>query len=202
MKNPAAAHLPSPRRGGGFTLVEMMVTIALVAVLLGLATPSFITARRNAELTSTANEFLSALSAARAEAMKRQLRAFVVPTDGANWNSGWIAFVDVNSNATAGSITMEDGTDFEIVRHAALPSSLSTPLSGGVTNFVSGGTPYAMFNGSGFMVLLGGAFPAGGVHAIDIYNGADTRRIIANTTGRMRVCKPDPVSCSAAAAGI
>jgi type IV fimbrial biogenesis protein FimT len=192
---------PAPLRRRGFTLVEMVVVMAMIAVLLGLATPTFITMRRNAELVSTSNEFLAALSAARAEAMKRQLRAFVVPADGTNWTSGWIAFVDINSNA-AGTPAMEPGVDFEIVRHEALASSLSTPTSTGVTNFLSGGVPYAMFNGSGFMTLLGGAFPAGGVHAIDLYNSTDTRRIIANTTGRMRVCKPDAATCSAAASGI
>jgi len=196
------ATLPRARRSAGFTLIETMVVVAMIAVLLGLAAPTFLTARRNSELVATSNEFLAALSAARAEAMKRQLRAFVVPLDGASWTSGWVAFVDINSNATAGSITLEPGVDFEIVRHTALPTSMSTPTSADATGFVSGGTPYAMFNGSGFMTLLGGAFPAGGVHALDIYNGTDTRRVIANTTGRMRICKPDPTTCSAAAAGI
>jgi type IV fimbrial biogenesis protein FimT len=56
----------SPRRAGGFTLIELLVVISMIAILLGIATPSFITYRRNAELTTTANEFLAALSAARA----------------------------------------------------------------------------------------------------------------------------------------
>lgn len=194
-----AAAWRQPRRRRGFTLIELMVVISLVAILLGLAAPNFITMRRNAELTTTANEFLAAMSAARAEAMKRQQRSFVVPADGADWASGWIAFVDVNNNVTSLAMEMEDGVDVEITRHAALPSSVTVPLSAASTGFDDAGVKYAMFNGNGFMTLIGGGFPAGAAHSIDITNGTESRRIIANTTGRIRVCKPEAADCSVAA---
>jgi prepilin-type N-terminal cleavage/methylation domain-containing protein len=184
--------VPCSRRG--FTLIELLVVIAMIGVLLGLAAPNFMAYRRNAELSTTANDFLAALSAARAEAMKRQLRSFVVPADGANWTSGWIVFVDVNSNVAAGSITFEPTIDFEVNRREALPSSLAVPLSAASTGFDDGGAKYAMFNGSGFMTLVNGAFPAGGAHSLDITNGTESRRILANATGRLRVCKPAVVA--------
>lgn len=186
-------------RARGFTLIELMVVISLIAILLGLAAPNFIDARRNSELATTANEFLAALTAARAEAMKRQQRTFVVPADGADWSSGWIAFVDVNNNATLATLEMEDGVDVEITRRGSLPDTMTAPLSAASTGFDDGGTRYAMFNGNGFMTLIGGGFPAGAAHSIDITNGTGTRRIIANTTGRIRVCKPEAAECSVAA---
>jgi len=180
----------------GFTLIELMVVLALLAAMLTLAAPNFITFQRNSQLTSSANSFVAALAAARAEAMKRQLRAFVVPSDGSNWQNGWIVFVDANSNATSGSVSFESGTDIEVARYGALPGNVVQVLSVNATGFKDGSIYYAMFNGSGFMTLVGGSFPSGGANALDFYNGTETRRIIANTTGRMRVCKPPPADAS------
>jgi len=185
------------RLARGFTLLELLVVMVLLSVLLMLAAPSFISFQRNSELTTTSNEFLAALTAARAEAMKRQLRAFVVPADGSSWASGWIVFIDTNSNVTTGSLTME-ATDIEVARHGALPSSLAITTPSGSTGFVDGSAKYAMFNGNGFMALLssGGGFAN---HALDITNGSESRRIIANATGRVRVCKPAETGCTATA---
>lgn len=190
-----AAH----RYASGFTLIELMVVISLIAILMGLAAPNFINARRNSELAATANEFLAALTAARAEAMKRQQRTFVVPADGANWTSGWIAFVDVNNNVTLATLAMEADVDLEITRRATLPDTMTVPLSAASTGFDDAGVKYAMFNGNGFMTLIGGGFPAGAAHSVDISNGTGTRRIIAATTGRVRVCKPELADCSVGA---
>ena len=186
------------RMARGFTMLELLVVMVLLSVLLTLAAPSFITFQRNSELTTTSNEFLAALTAARAEAMKRQLRTFVVPADGSSWQSGWIVFVDANSNVTTGSTSMEAGIDIEVARHAALSSTLAITTPTGSTGFVDGGAKYAMFNGSGFMALLssGGGFAN---HALDITNGSESRRIIANATGRVRVCKPADSGCTATA---
>ena len=178
----------------GFTLIELMVTLALVAVMMALAAPSFITFQRNSELTSTANSFLASLSAARAEAMKRQLRTFVIPVDGSNWSSGWVVFVDVNSNVSTTALS-KDGSDIELSRIENLPSSITIDTTS-ATSFVHSGVKYVMFNGTGFMSLIGGGFPSGGADSLDFSNGSETRRVLASTAGRVRVCKPNATECT------
>lgn len=191
----------------GFTLIELMVTLALVAIMMVLAAPSFITFQRNSQLTSTANSFLASLSAARAEAMKRQLRTFVIPFDSSNWSSGWVAFVDVNSNlsttalASLSAYTLSsDSTSYIILSQVqGLPPSVVVDTSNGATSFARSGVKYAMFNGSGFMTLIGGGFPGGGADSLDFNNGTEARRVLASSAGRLRVCKPSDTSCSVSA---
>jgi type IV fimbrial biogenesis protein FimT len=183
----------------GFTLIELLVVLVLLSIMLLLAAPGFMTFQRNSELTSTANSFVAALSAARAEAMKRQLRAFVIPGDGSSassdWATGWTVFVDVDSNVTSAAVLPGSG-DIIVSRQGAMPASVAVNASVDSTAFTSGGVTYAMFNGSGFMTLIGGSFPTNGVHALDITNATETRRIIANTTGRLRVCRPADAGCN------
>lgn len=80
-----------------FTLVELLITIAVAAILVSLAVPSFNTMLLNNRLTGQANAFMSALNYARAGALTQNVNVQVCPvgatgsvTCGANWSAGWI----------------------------------------------------------------------------------------------------------------
>lgn len=178
---------PVPRQRG-FTLIELIITFALVAVMLVLAAPSFVKFQRNSELTAAANDFVSAVSAARAEAMKRQLRTYVKPISGEDWSTGWVVFVDVDNDGSQGS------NDVVVTRHEALATTLAVSVSAAAPAFADGSTKYLSFNGSGFLRLNSGSFPP--ASALDITNTSETRRVIVNPAGRLRVCKPTDSGCT------
>ncbi len=97
----------------GFTLIELMITLAVAAVLLVLAVPSFRETIAENRLTVANNELVGALNLARLEAVKRGVPvAACASADGATctidiyWEVGWIVFTD--ATGTAGEA---DGTD-------------------------------------------------------------------------------------------
>ena len=95
----------------GFTLIELMVTVALAAIILTQAVPSFNALVQNNRLISQKNEFISTLNLARSEALKRGTRVTVCASsdqktcDTTDWEKGWIVFSDRNADAVLDSGT-------------------------------------------------------------------------------------------------
>ncbi|MGC4084834.1 MAG: GspH/FimT family pseudopilin [Vicinamibacterales bacterium] len=95
-------------RERGFTLIEMMVTVSIAAVLLALAIPNMGVFVRNNRLTSAANDILHSLQLARTEAVKRGVNVVMCGTSNpdasdsaiacTNTLTGWFVFVDDNGN--------------------------------------------------------------------------------------------------------
>ena len=190
-----ATECGSRRRVGGFTLIELLTTVAIIVVILTLAAPSFTAFQRNSELTGVANTLLASLTAARSEAMKRGRNTLVVPsadcaTWGDDWTKGWVVFVDNDASQSLSSgddvLSCEPKVpDFVTAITGAAPEGFQDP----------DGKLYLMFNGSGYPRLLSGAFQSS---SLDFTNGSETRRIISNPAGRLRVCRPSDSGCSAA----
>lgn len=83
-----------PARFSGFTLIELMITVSVIAVLLGIAVPSFQTMIINMSLASAANEVTAALQQARLEAIRRN-RSVSVYLD---TSRQWTVYVDTDGD--------------------------------------------------------------------------------------------------------
>jgi type IV fimbrial biogenesis protein FimT len=91
----------------GFTLTEMIVVTGIVAILLGIAIPSYKYLTTSYRMSAEINNLVGDLQFARGEALKEGNGVTVcISSDGAtctggtNWGLGWIVFSDPNSNAT------------------------------------------------------------------------------------------------------
>lgn len=189
-----------PRNAAGFTLIELIITIAIAAILMLIAAPSFVGFQRNSEMTSITNSLLAATNAARAEAMKTGMNAFVIPTgNGSTWNNGWIVFVDRDRDNTYSSTA-----DTTVMVQSAPPPFITITGTGN-----AGITPssYIMFDGSGYAKSYGTTPGVPNLTLSIVRNdvpsaqtSAETRRLIVARTGRTRTCRPsDDSSCASSA---
>lgn len=79
----------------GFTLIELIVTIAIAAILLTIAIPNFRTFSMNNRMATQANDLITALNLARSEAVKRSANVTVCASSNSTsctgtWAQGWI----------------------------------------------------------------------------------------------------------------
>lgn len=84
------------RSSSGFTLIELMISVLLVAVLLGIGVPSFRTLIVDQRLRAVSSDLRIALNTTRSEAVKRNRSVVLSPSD-TGWGGGWsIANPDPN----------------------------------------------------------------------------------------------------------
>lgn len=152
---------------GGFTLIEMMVTIAIAAILLAIAVPSYQGIIINNRISAQTNDFVSGLALARSEAIKRGTSVRVKAV-GTNFSSGWTIWVDANGNAA-----LDAGEELRV--HEALKSGF-TLIGTGFTD------PTEIQYRSSGVSDSGGSFTL-------CYSGYKERLISVSVTGRVSTTK-------------
>lgn len=172
----------------GFTLVELMVAIAVLAILLGIAAPSFRDMTASSDLRSTSNELITTLAQARSEAIKRGGRVTVCMsangtacTNVGGWEQGWIMFADDSRSGAAASLDAG-----ETVLRTYPKSSNNIVINGNMT--------YVSYSADGLSKNMIGGFLAGTLQVCSTVTGlADSeraRKFTINDAGRVLVTKP------------
>ena len=107
---PSRRTSPPPRRTHGFSLIELMVVIAIAAIVSSLAAPSFSRMLNANRIQTAASALQGDMSYARTEAVKRGSWVSICPStnqstcDTTNaWQNGWIIFADATGNGVYGS---------------------------------------------------------------------------------------------------
>jgi type IV fimbrial biogenesis protein FimT len=173
--------LASPTRGeSGFSLVEMMVVTGVAVLLLSIGVPGFRTLIENQKLTTTVNDFFSAINLVRSEAIQRGARVDMMPLDGgSDWTKGWIVFADNNDTRKP------DIGDEIIFTHG--------PAAGGLAiedNIKGSEVKYLAYNGTGrTQSNESGQAPRFGSFFFS-RDGKVMRKIKINFLGRASICTP------------
>ena len=159
----------------GFTLIELMVTLSVMAILLMIAVPSFNEVTLGSKLGAFANNLAASAHLARSEAIKRNAPvSLCVSSNGKDcsaggWEQGWI-------------VLAMDGT--VVQRQQALPAGFKATESGGVDDLV--------FQPSG----VGATAATLTVCRATPTVGSQEREVTISATGRPNVKKTTTGSCS------
>jgi len=179
-------------KNSGFTLIEMMVTVAIMGVALTVAVPSFATMIKGNKQVTHTNDLLGALNFARSEAIKRGQRVVVCRSVNnvcqrdwpQSWEQGWMIFVDPDNDAilTTGDTTLRihgplDGGD---TMAAVINEAVN---DGSFYNFIS-------YSSDGAVHALNGT-PISGDLSFGLCYAAQKNKITINLVGRGGVSK-DP----------
>lgn len=168
-----------PRRLNAFTLVELMITLAVTVIVLSVAVPSYrILAAGN--ITTAINTMAAHLHLARSEAIKRGIQVILCPsTDGKTcldefeWQKGFMVYADVNENRRP------DEKDLTLRFHQPDSRRIRILTSAGRKKLIY--KPSGMSPGSTATITI-----------CDTTRYASPRAIIVSNTGRPRLSDTRP----------
>ena len=177
----------------GFSLIELLVGIMILAVLAGVGAPSFLTWLQNSQLSAAAESISSGLQLARAEAVRRNSNVRFQLTD--NLNAGCALSLTGNNWV----ISMDDATG--LCDNA--PTADTVPVAPRIIQKHTGaeGTPNVTINSDASVVIFNGLGRASNAMTVQVTNptGGDCRaagglmrclNITVVTGGQTKMCNP------------
>ncbi|HEV7271391.1 GspH/FimT family pseudopilin [Pseudoxanthomonas sp.] len=182
------ARTPSPPREGGhagacrhaygFTLVEMSVTLAVLALMVAIGLPSMREFRARQQSNALAHLMVSHFASARMTAISHNVPVVVCPSDGAgncrqgtDWGGHWLSFRDPDGNR------QPDGGD-DLYRNETVPDDPSIRILSTQGRRHIRYQPTGMSYGTNLTIRI-------------CHDGRIASSVIMNNTGRARVVRGD-----------
>lgn len=170
-------------RSYGFSLLELLITMAVMSVLLGIGVPSFSAQLQKTRLETATATILESMEFTRTRAVTSDKR--VTMHTNANWEDGWQIFVDVDNN---GQLDAND----QLLVHQDKLSGVTIKGNNFVKSYISyiGTGESRSAHGTG-----GGPFQAGTLSICPTAKGTGNRLILARG-GRVRIEKMSEADCA------
>lgn len=146
-------------RSRGFTVIELLIVLAVTSILLAIAIPGFQNVIRSSLLASGADDFAASLSLARSKAIMARRDVRMCPStngtgcaaSGTSWTAGWIMFQDIDGN--------ESPSASELLQvRAAMDSRISLTTPGDFSDVIGFGPTGVVFGDSGKGAVAMGQF--------------------------------------------
>ncbi len=164
----------------GFTLAELMVTLAVFSILVTSGLPSFNQTLLNNRQVSSLNMLVGSMQLARSEAIVRNRRVTICAstdglTCGLSWNNGWVVFVDTSGDGQVNGA--------EVVLRSINDISRLAIASGGIATNL-------MYRPNGRMMTNNNIRSNTGQFTVcDIRGAEHARTIVVDSSGRPRASK-------------
>ena len=136
------SHIAEIRATRGFSLLELLVTIAVAAILLAVAIPSYRSVVQRNAMAATVNDLVGDLNYARSQAVTRGQDVFVCSSNnqlncngGKDWSTGWVIYAAVDPSENSPTPTKDN----RLRVHGPVGAGFQISAGGGSLSFNSSG---------------------------------------------------------------